>query len=446
MTAELPIDYVPPFRGNAIRVLDRKRKPRDLEIDFAALDQRRAREFEKLERMVRYAQSNKCRRAFLLGYFGDAAADRVHCGRCDNCGDKGERPPTPSATINTPAGREVILKILSGVARTKGRFGKTVVAQMLRGSDSEKLRNNGLKELSTFGILPKFTDAELVMTIDALTASGLIEAVDVDHFRPIIKLSERGWELLKTKDGPPITLPLGEPLASKVRRGDADRPPAKAESATAETPGGSLLDSLRALRKKLADETNLSPAYVFSNETLDELVRVRPQSPRELAGVKGFGPVKLERYGAAILNVIATTSDTAPALPAATVAAPPTPTPTPPPTIPVRVEPPKPVVPAPVINGAAYVPTEEWTRRLLERGFTLDEAAAIRGLDRSAVVRHLTLAARSGKTIDPRSFLDAAILERWNAWRSTHGDATPPVDEGPSDLWGLFVACREKKV
>src|SRR5438067_447826 len=69
--------------------------------------------------------------------------------------------------------------------------------------------------------------------------------------------------------------------------------------------------------------------------------------------------------------------------------------------------------PAPSANGTPYVPTEEWTWRLLERGFTLDEAAAIRGLDRSAVVRHATLAARQGKPIDPAALLDPETLRRW---------------------------------
>jgi ATP-dependent DNA helicase RecQ len=436
LTVDLPIDYVPPFRGNAIRVLNRDRKARDLEIDFRALQQRKQREYDKLERMVRYAQTSSCRRAFLLGYFGDAAADRIHCGRCDNCGHSGEPTDDAAVTIDTPAAREVILKILSGVARTKRRYGKTIIAQMLRGSESEKMDRGGLRKLTTFGILPKFAEAELTQILDALTTAGYVEAVEVDRFRPVLNLSEQGWELLKSKDGPPFTLPLGEPLASKVRI-DGDRGRATpVEKKAVETPGGTLEETLRALRKQLAADANLSPAYVFSNETLDELARVRPQSPHELAGVKGFGPVKLERYGAAILSAIANSHDPAPPLrvePAVPAPAP------------ARTEPPPHASPVPSSNGTTYIPTEEWTRRLLERGFTLDEAAAIRGLDRPAIVRHMTLAARSGMAVDLRSVLDARTLDDWKAWYAGNGNPTPPPAEmGPADLWGLFLACREK--
>ena len=96
LVAELPIDYVPPFRGNAVRVIDRKRRARDLEIDFAALEKRKQREYDKLERMIKYAAGPQCRRAFLLGYFGDARAAGLHCGRCDNCGPAVDGPATLS--------------------------------------------------------------------------------------------------------------------------------------------------------------------------------------------------------------------------------------------------------------------------------------------------------------------------------------------------------------
>src|SRR5262249_46484065 len=126
LCADLPIDYVPPFRGNAIRIIDRDRLPRDLPIDFAALEKRKQQEYDKLERMIQYTQTSRCRRAFILNYFGDRQAER--CGNCDNCSDGVPGADDAETRINTPAGREVIRKVLSGVARAKGRFGKTAVA------------------------------------------------------------------------------------------------------------------------------------------------------------------------------------------------------------------------------------------------------------------------------------------------------------------------------
>lgn len=437
LAAELPIDYVPPFRGNALRVIDRGRKARDLVIDFASLQQRKQREYDKLERMVKYAQTSKCRRAFLLGYFGDAHADRVHCGRCDNCGDHGGGSESTgnSVSIDTLEGREVVLKVLSGVARTKGRYGKTIVAQMLKGSGSEKMDRGGLKNLSTFGILPNFKEAELTQIIDALASAGYVECPEVDRFRPVVNLSDTGWDLLKNRTGPPFALALAEPLASKVRFGGLERRSARPSAVTpgeTETPdsdsdspdGDPLHEALKVLRTELSRESGLSPAYVFSNQTLDELVRVRPKTPRELSAVRGVGPSKLERWGAALLEAIASHS-----LSESEVESPEEPLFTPPP---------RPALPPKPTMATAYVPTEEWTWRLLERGFGLDEAAAIRGLDRSAVIRHLTLAARQGKTVDADLVIDVETRQRFETWRGEE----PPADA--ADLWALFVACRRR--
>ena len=94
------MDYVPPFRGNAVRVIDRGRRSRDLEIDFQALESRKKQEYDKLERMFKYAQETCCRRSYLLGYFGDTETSR--CGRCDNCGGELGLSLSPPPTGRLP--------------------------------------------------------------------------------------------------------------------------------------------------------------------------------------------------------------------------------------------------------------------------------------------------------------------------------------------------------
>ncbi|MDR3639646.1 MAG: RecQ family ATP-dependent DNA helicase [Isosphaeraceae bacterium] len=457
LVSELPIDYVPPFRGHAIRVIDRKKLPTALEIDFPALEKRKRREYDKLDRMIRYAQTRQCRRSFLLSYFGDATADRLHCGHCDNCGS-GSGGSSEARAIDTPGGREVILKILSGVARARGRFGKVTVAQMLNGSGSEKMDRFGLKRLSTYGILPTFKQQEIALVLDALIDAGFVASVERDRF-PVVNLTERGWEWLRAQGTSEIVLSIPDPLYAKVGDGGLERlatKPSKTELSRAEVlpasdarevlatmlapsdPGHDGLEQrLRALRTDWAREAKVPPYCVFPNTVLDELSRVRPRTPQALAAIKGLGPAKIERYGKALLETIdACAGDASPRSPR--------PDPVPPrrvesePAAPLASEPAR-AVPA---HADAYVSTEEWTWRLLDRGFNLDEAAAIRGLDRSAVIRHATWAARQGRPVDPRSFLNAEVIADWSRWRSEHGDESPPPDSGgPLALWGLFVAC-----
>ena len=65
-----------------------------------------------------------------------------------------------------------------------------------------------------------------------------------------------------------------------------------------------LFDALRVWRRQVAREHGV-PAYtVFHDSTLEEIARRRPASPQELRTVSGVGAIKLERYGAALLDVI----------------------------------------------------------------------------------------------------------------------------------------------
>jgi ATP-dependent DNA helicase RecQ len=476
LTAELPIDYVPPFRGNAIRVLDRARPPLDLDIDFETLEKRKRREYEKLDRMMKYAQTGQCRRSYILGYFGDTRAAQLHCGRCDICAGASGGPGTGTLTpIDTDAGREIILKVLSGVARARGRFGKIAIAQMLIGSGSEKMQRSGLKRLSTFGILVGFRQPDVVQLIDVLVAAGLIEALEHERFRPTVNLTARGWDYLRGHDAAPIALALTPELAARLSAGGvpsrasavSDPPKATPQHSAAapaaprgddpehepelsagdpsdpELENDPLWNRLRAMRADWAREARM-PAYsVFNNKTLEDLVRARPTSPHALAAIKGLGPARIERYGQAILKAIseAQPATSSPGTVAGSMAAAPPAAPTimrPAPTRTPVADP----NPSPAITPS-YVSTEEWTWRLLDRGFTLDEAAAIRGLDRTAVIRHCLAMVGQGRPIALEAFLTPEVAANWQRWHSTRGEATPPGDlGGHAALWPLFLACR----
>ncbi|MEW4567784.1 RecQ family ATP-dependent DNA helicase [Tautonia sp. JC769] len=458
LSAELPLTYVPPFRGNAIRVLDRSRLARNLAIDFNTLEARKEAEYEKLDRMIRYAESRQCRRAVILGYFGDTHPSK--CGRCDVCAGVRIASLTASCPIDTPKSREVVMKVLSGVARTKGRFGKTVVAQMLTGSGSEKMSRFGLTRLSTFGILEGFRQPEVIQLIDALTSAGLIDSEEVDRFKPIIALSDRGWSFLKERgrgsedlglDGLPDDLVLKvrgrgrervEPSATDPGQGRDEVPIDLAEDPAEIAPGTRsaadewLMQRLRAIRSDWAREAGLSPGYVFSNETLELLVRHRPCSPHELGTIKGIGKAKLERYGAALLEAIAGVPRAPEPIESpdhGEVAAP----------DPEPQDLPGPEASPPSTGTPPPVSTEEWTCRLLDRGFSAPDAAAIRGLDLAEIVRHALERARQGRSVPIGAFLETGTIEQWDSWVLGRGPDPPPDDaQDRPELWSLFLALK----
>ena len=98
--------YVPPFRGRAIRMLKRDVPFEELEIDFAALEKRKAAEYDKLNRMVRFALSGACRQQEILHYFGEGQAGP--CNHCDNCSrhepKSRRRPGVPGARAELQQG------------------------------------------------------------------------------------------------------------------------------------------------------------------------------------------------------------------------------------------------------------------------------------------------------------------------------------------------------
>ncbi len=210
-------DYFPPFRGRAIRVRNKQTGFEQLELDFETLAKHKKADLKKLEAMVGYGQANVCRQRVVLDYFGDRTADL--CGQCDNCSDS--RPlqhnvdPSMSGELH-PAVRKAIRVALSGVARAKGKFGKSLVAAMLAGSQSTKIVRWKLDRLSTFGMLGYLTQTEIVKLLDALVRANLIQQNEVDRFRPVIELTGLGINAMKRDDGE-INVILDARVLAKIR-------------------------------------------------------------------------------------------------------------------------------------------------------------------------------------------------------------------------------------
>lgn len=403
LVADLPLEYIPPFRGNAIKVADRKARARDLGIDFSAIDKKRAFEYSKLDKVIGYATTTKCRRTYILGYFGDESAD--NCGRCDICAEVGTASGHEPCVIDSQSGREVLLKVVSGVARCKGRVGKLAVAQMLTGSRAEKMERLGLDRLSTFGIVKDWGQAAVTQLLEALTQSGYLEVRESGRGRPVLDVSPLGWEFIRGSLTEPVTLALSSDLAARMavrakrkskREAEPEARPAMPKPVLAPAP----------------DPTPAEPAPA-------------PSKPASAAAV-AQAPTPLSKPAAQ-----PQASKAAPSAPKA--AAPPAPVP--------AAEVGFPANPSAVEE---YVTTEEWTYRLLQRGFSFVEVSAIRGLEPAAIIRHATWIARQGRPIPLEAFLSANVVREWDEWRREHPDAPPATVQGPwSSLWQLYLTCRQ---
>ncbi len=253
-----------------------------------SLAERRWRLFLSL---MRYVEAGSCRHDFILRYFGDEQETLGGCGHCDVC-EHIER----SGDALPQADTVVVRKALSGVARTKGRAGLTLVADMLAGTTSARLERAGLDSLTTFGLLKDRGRPFALALLRRCITAGLIDLTPSDF--PVPYLTRAGADAMMGKVEVRVLLPA---IRERTSKRSSKR---ESEPFTADAQTMSAFERLRAVRLEIAREQGV-PAYIVAHDrTLQEIAKTRPRSHRELAEVRGMGPARLEAYGARFLAAI----------------------------------------------------------------------------------------------------------------------------------------------
>ncbi|HOE60620.1 MAG TPA: RecQ family ATP-dependent DNA helicase [Kiritimatiellia bacterium] len=155
----------------------------------AGLEEKRRRDERKLETLLRYVDHPGCRHAFMLNYFGDQTSSSS-CSACDRCQYRAPHPPTEL----TEEQWIEVQKVLSCVTRMKGRFGAQRIAQVLRGDSNEVLTRHALDQLSTYGLLPDKSVAQIRAILDALHGAECV-AVTPDTYR-LVSITPKGHEVM----------------------------------------------------------------------------------------------------------------------------------------------------------------------------------------------------------------------------------------------------------
>lgn len=244
------------------------------ELDAQTQERIRLHEHRRLKRMIQYASTTECLRKYILDYFGESMDDGCsHCGNCD--ADFTEIDVTERAQI-----------VMSCIHRMGQRFGTKLVVDTLLGRKNEKVRQLGLDEIKTYGQLKGADEEDVRAIIEHLVLHGYINQTD-DEF-PVLKLSSRARGVLF--DGETVLMRQRKLTDIKLLRNEpVDR---------------DLLNTLKALRYKIANEKRVPAFVVFSDATLTDMCRKRPVTEEELLSVSGIGPAKLAQYGEAFLHSI----------------------------------------------------------------------------------------------------------------------------------------------
>jgi ATP-dependent DNA helicase RecQ len=230
---------------------------------------------KKLDEMAAFCVTRKCRRQYLLNYFGEKAP--ANCGSCDVCLSDIEQT---DATIAAQ-------KILSAVVRLEQRFGIGYVIDFLSGDEDVKAPH---KELKTFGIGKDITKKQWRHYIREMLDTGALSQSEGEY--PVLQLTEQSKKILK-----------GEAKFFTVETKKEREPRVKVlqERVDQHEP---LLRELKQLRKRIADNENVPPYIILSDSTLVELASFLPLTMDDVRKISGFGDLKLKKYGGEFLEVV----------------------------------------------------------------------------------------------------------------------------------------------
>ncbi|CAM4501266.1 MAG: ATP-dependent DNA helicase RecQ [Legionella sp.] len=243
-------------------------------------EQRRV-ESNKLNHMLAFAEASHCRRQILLRYFDEPWDNE--CKYCDVC----DSPPiTADAT-------EDAQKFLSCVYRLRQNYGLTYTIEVLRGSNSEKIKQFGHEQLSTFGI-GKDKSAHYWKQLAWQLIHKDYCFQDIGHFN-VLRLTQKAIPLLKGEEKISLTIPNNDLQSTKKK---------KKERLPFQSSNSPLFEVLRSLRRKLADEENKPPFMIFSDATLQAMAEAKPQNTEQLLAVPGVGQHKLAHYGSDFLKAL----------------------------------------------------------------------------------------------------------------------------------------------
>ncbi len=243
-------------------------------------------EYQKLDALLGYVETVKCRRQVLLEYFGEQT-DNKSCDNCDTCLEP----------IKTFDGTIAVQKALSCIYRTEQRFGITHIINVLLGKEDEKVKRFNHNKLSTFGIGKEYDKSQWKSVFRQIIASGVAN-VDMESYGSV-KLTANSNKILRGEEKIYLRSDVMDRKSTKTKKVDTGK-----RSVLKNAEDETLFQKLRAYRLSLAKEQGIPPFVIFHDSTLIEMVNKKPGNLVEFSGISGVGKSKLDRYGSSFLEII----------------------------------------------------------------------------------------------------------------------------------------------
>jgi ATP-dependent DNA helicase RecQ len=359
--------------------------------------------YQQLQQVLAYSDGTACRRRALLAYFGEIMPGN-NCGNCDNCL---RSVVLEDRTIDAQ-------KFLSCVARTKERFGMRHIIDILRGANTQKIRDYGHDQLSTYGIGRELSVEAWQHLGRSLLRQGLLSEV-TETVYSILRLNALSREILRKQRDVQI-----EALPQSLQNSAATQPMISGNVPPLSPEEEGLFQQLRKLRKQLADQQGVPPYVIFPDTSLRGMAQQRPQSQSQFLEISGVGSRKMEAYYTIFTDEIRNYCELHNMSMGLS---------------PVRPEPTPRREAASVSSAApggmyAGTLTRQITLQMYQDGQSIEEIATVRNFRPSTIASHLAELIEAGEDIDVQALIPPGHFDAIaNALQQFGGEILKPVKE-----------------
>ena len=230
---------------------------------------------QKLNKMAKFAETNNCRRQYLMQYFNESHSG--NCNSCDIC----------LGTFSQFDGTIDAQKVLSAIIRLEQRFGIGIVVELLRGANTMKMTPS-MRELPTYGIGSEKSESYWKEIINQLIQQEYITQSESKY--PKLVVLPKSYSVLK-----------GDEKVMFYQIKETFKKPKEFETIDYDK---QLFEELRKVRIRLANDQGVPPYVVLSDSSLVEICVYYPQSLNEIRKISGFGDYKTEKYGYVFVNAV----------------------------------------------------------------------------------------------------------------------------------------------
>ena len=254
-------------------------------IEETSSNTNHSKEYMKLNEMIDYCNTDKCLRKYILEYFGETP-EFEKCGNCSNC--------TNDMVLTDIT--EESKKILSCIKRMHENYGLGLVTDVLKGSNTLKLRNLKFNSLSTYGIMKNYSKNTIKDIISYLVTENYLKYIGEKY--PILILNQSAYDILFKEKKVFIK--------RKIEKLDSSEKITEKTSNTFEEINfdKNLFDILKNLRMDISRMNNIPPFIIFTDITLKQMANKYPITQEEMLSISGIGEYKFKEYGETFLSTI----------------------------------------------------------------------------------------------------------------------------------------------